>query len=133
MNAGRILRDAGYDTDALRLRIAPVDPNRINVWPASKLLMSLWRPGIEGQTHGRLIFVDPRVMKGDRRRLARLVIHELIHVRQYASAGYLRFTASYVTEYLMGRVEGKSPRQSYLDISHEREARELTARTIAVT
>jgi hypothetical protein len=133
MNAGRILREAGYDTDALRLRIAPVDPNRINVWPASKLLMSLWRAGIEGQTHGRLIFVDPRVLKGDRRRLARLVIHELIHVRQYASAGYFRFTASYLTEYLMGRVEGKSPRQSYLDISHEREARELTARTIAVT
>jgi hypothetical protein len=133
MNAGRILREAGYDTDALRLRIAPVNPDRINVWPASKLLMSLWRPGIEGQTHGKMIFVDPEVMNGDRRRLARLVIHELIHVRQYATTGYLRFTASYLTEYLMGRLDGKSPRQSYLSISHEREARELTARTVAIT
>ena len=133
MNAGRILREAGYDTDALRLRIAPVNPDRINVWPASKLPMSLWRPGIEGQAHGRVILVDPKVLRGDRLRLARLVVHELIHVRQYASSGYLRFTASYVTEYLMGRLGGKSPRQAYLDISHEREARELTARTVALT
>ena len=133
MNAGRILREAGYDTDALRLRIAPVNPDQINVWPASRLLMSLWRPGIEGQTHGRMILVDPRVLKGDPRRLARLVIHELIHVRQYASSGYLRFSASYLTEYLKGRLDGKSARQSYLDISHEREARELTARSVALT
>lgn len=70
-------------------------------------------------------------MNGDPDRLARLVIHELIHVRQFAAAGYPRFVSSYLREYWLGRLGGKSPRQAYLDIPQEREARELTARTIA--
>lgn len=132
MNAGRILREAGYDTDALRVRIAPVDPGRVNLYPASRLLRRLWRPGIAAMTQGRFVFITPEVMNGDRDRLARLVIHELIHVRQYRSAGYFRFLTSYLKEYWMGRIGGKSPREAYLDISHEREARELTDRTIAL-
>lgn len=131
MNAGRILRDAGYDTDALRVRIAPVDPDDINVWPASALFRRLWRHGIHGVTHGRFVFVDPDVMVGDRRYLARLVIHELIHVRQYRATGYLRFVTSYAREYLKGRIGGLSPHEAYRQISHEREARELTERTVS--
>ncbi|HUG08927.1 MAG TPA: hypothetical protein VMP13_08550 [Acidimicrobiia bacterium] len=130
MNAGRILREAGYDTDALRVRIAPVDPDQINVWPASRLFRRLWRQGIGGVTHGRFVFVDPDMMRDDRERLARLVIHELIHVRQYRAAGYLRFVTSYLKEYWIGRLGGKTPREAYRDISHEREARELTERTV---
>lgn len=131
MNAGRILREAGYDTDALRVRIAPVDPDQINVWPASRLFRRLWRQGIRGVTHGRFVFVDPDMMRGDRERLARLVIHELIHVRQYRAAGYVRFVTSYLEEYWIGRLGGKSPGEAYRDISHEREARELTERTVS--
>lgn len=131
MNAGRILREAGYDTDALRVRIAPVDPDQINVWPASRLFRRLWRQGIRGVTHGRFVFVEPDVMRGDRERLARLVIHELIHVRQYRAAGYVRFVTSYLEEYWIGRLGGKTPREAYRDISHEREARELTERTVS--
>jgi hypothetical protein len=133
VNAGRILREAGYDTDALRVRIAPVDPGGINVWPASRHLRRLWRHGIRGVTHGRFVLVDPEVMRGDRDRLARLVVHELIHVRQYQAAGYLRFVLSYLKEYWLGRLGGKSAQQAYRDISHEREARELTERTVRAT
>ncbi|HUG31411.1 MAG TPA: DUF4157 domain-containing protein [Acidimicrobiia bacterium] len=131
MNAGRILRAAGFDTDALRVRIAPVDPDDINVWPASSLFRRLWRHGTHGVTHGRLVFIDPAVMVGDRRHLARLVIHELIHVRQYRATGYLHFVTSYLREYLKGRIGGLSPDEAYRQISHEREARELTERTLA--
>lgn len=130
MNAGRILRDAGYDTEALRVRIAPIDPDDINIWPASRHFRRLWRPGISGVTHGPFVFIDPAVMRGDRDRLARLVVHELVHVRQYRAAGYLRFVASYMKEYWTARLGGKTPRDAYLDISHEREARELTERTV---
>ncbi len=130
MNAGRILRGAGYDTDALRVRIAPVDPDGINVWPASRLFRALWRRGIRGVTQGRFVFVDPELLRGDRERLARLVIHELIHVRQYRAAGYVRFVISYLGEYWTGRLGGKTRREAYKDISFEREARELTERTI---
>lgn len=130
MNAGRVLREAGYDTDALRLRIAPVNPDRVNLLPASRSFRRFWRSGISGVTHGPFVFIDPEVLRGDRDRLAKLVIHELVHVRQYVAAGYLRFVMSYLKEYWMGRIGGKSPRQAYLDISHEREARELTERTV---
>lgn len=83
-------------------------------------------------TQGPFVFMAPEVMHGDRDRLARLIIHELIHVRQYRAAGYIRFVTSYLKEYWMGRIGGKSARQAYLDISHEREARELTERTVAL-
>lgn len=133
MNAGRLLREAGLDSDALRVRISPVDPDRVNVWPASRLLRSLWRPGIRGVTLWKWIFVDPELMNGDPDRLARLVIHELVHLRQVIDAGYLPFTTRYVVEYVQGRAAGKDGRQAYLDISAEVEARELTARSPRVT
>lgn len=130
MNAGRILRRAGYDTEALRVRIAPVDPDTVNVWPASRFVRRFWRAGIQGVTHGRLIFVAPEMMKGDPDRLGRLVVHELVHVRQYLAAGYVRFLTSYLKEYWMGRIGGMTPRDAYLNVTHEREARELTERTV---
>lgn len=133
MNAGRLLRAAGYDTDALRVRIAPVNPDDINVWPASRYLRRLWRHGISGVTHGRFVFIDPSVMKGDPDRLARLVVHELIHVRQFVAAGYVRFVLSYLKDYWKGRIGGLSPRDAYLEITYEREARELTERTTSAT
>lgn len=133
MNAGRILLRAGYDLEVLRSHLAPVDPERVNVLPASILMRSLWRKGIQGQTHGRLVFVDPGVLHGEPDRLARLVIHELVHVRQYKAAGYLRFTLSYIREYVKGRLSGKTARQAYLDISAEREARAVTAQLATLT
>jgi hypothetical protein len=129
VNAGRLLREAGYDTDALRVRISPVNPDHVNVWPASTLMRRLWRSGIRGVTIWRWVFVDPELMRGDRDRLARLVIHELVHLRQLADTGYLPFTVRYVTEYLRGRLKGKDARQAYLDIAAETEAREVTARS----
>lgn len=130
MNAGRLLREVGYDSAALRTQIAPVDPDRVNVWPASPLLMRIWRPGISGVTYGRLILVSPELMKGERRRLAKLVIHELIHVKQFRDHGYLPFMTRYVSQYLRGRIAGKGSRQAYLDIAAESEARELTDRLV---
>lgn len=129
MNAGRILRAAGYDSDALKIRLAPVDPDTVNVWPASSLFSRFWRKGVEGVTYWKFVFVDAEVMRGDPQRLARLVIHELVHVRQYMSRGYLSFVVSYAMEYLRGRLSGMSPHEAYRAISHEREAREMTAQT----
>ena len=131
MNAGRLLREVGYDTDALRVRIAPVDPDTVNVWPASPFFRRFWRHGIRGVTHGRFVFVEPDVMRGDPERFARLVVHELIHVRQFVAAGYFRFVTSYLREYWKGRIGGKSPGDAYRDIVYEQEARELTERTVS--
>jgi hypothetical protein len=133
VNAGRLLRETGYDTDALRVRISPVNPDHVNVWPASAVMRRLWRSGIKGVTIWRWVFADPEVMRGDRDRLAKLVIHELVHLRQLADTGYLPFTMRYVAEYLKGRLHGKGARQAYLDIAAEIEAREVTAQSRRVT
>ncbi len=128
MNAGRLLRQTGYDSPGLRARLAPVDPDRVNIWPASPVMQSLWRPGIQGVTIRNMVFVDPELMRGDRTRLARLVIHELVHVSQFAKSGYFPYMARYLYEYFQGRLSGKDRRQAYLDISAEVEAREVAAR-----
>ncbi len=125
MNAARIIIQAGYDVERLRRSLAPVDIDSVNVWPASRWLRSLWRPGVKGVTQGRWVFVDP-VLFDDRERLARLVIHELVHVRQFAIHGYVRFMLSYILGYLRGRRSGLAPRDAYLAIPAEQEARELT-------
>lgn len=131
MNAGRLLRETGYDGDALRVHLAPVDPDEINVYPAASALRRLWRPGIKGVTHWRWVLVEPDFMRGDRDKLARLVIHELVHVRQYRDTGYVAFTFRYLSEYWRARLRGTEPRQAYLDISAEVEAREVTKRIVS--
>lgn len=130
MNAGRILNSAGYDVDAIRAHLWPIDPARVNVWPASTFMRALWRRGIQGITVGRMVFVHPDLMRGDSSRLARLVIHELVHVRQYAEQGYLPFTVRYLRDFGRGLFIGKSSREAYLDVRAEREAREVTRRIV---
>lgn len=127
MNAGRILREAGYDTPELRDAIAPIDPDEINVWPASRWLRMLWRPGIKGVTQGRWIFAHPDLFD-DRKRLARLVVHELVHVRQFEEAGYPLFIFRYLRDYVSGRLSGVGHREAYLNNPAEVEAREITSR-----
>ena len=84
MNAGRLLRDVGLDTPHLRARIAPIDPDSVGFWPAAPMLRKLWRPGIRAVTLWRWVLVDPELMRGDKLRLARVIIHEMVHLRQFA-------------------------------------------------
>lgn len=72
--------------------------------------------GSAGITLGRLIIVRPRTPS------ARLLRHELVHVRQFRRLGMPRFALSYVGEYLKWRVRGYPHRGAYRRISHEVEA-----------
>lgn len=128
MNAARIIQESSYDLVEVEALVEPVRPERINVWPASRWLQLLWRPGITGVTQGKRIFVRPDVLLGDRDRLARLVIHELVHVRQFVTRGYVPFMIRYVFDHVRGRLSGMSGREAYLAIPAEVEAREWTAR-----
>ena len=127
MNAARILRESSYDLEELRALIGPVQPEAVNVWPASRWIRRFWRPGVAGVTQWRWVLVDPELFE-DRDRLARLVIHELVHVRQFAQEGYARFMFRYGRDYLRGRFSGLAPRDAYLAIPSELEAREITSR-----
>lgn len=90
----------------------------------------LWRAGVRGVTLRRLVLADPQLLEGDPLRLARFVIHELVHVRQFAELGYFRFMFRYIGEYLTGRLSGQDHQTAYLAISAEEEARELASRYV---
>lgn len=129
MNAARILERAGHDLGRVRDELASVDPASVNVWPASAWFRGLWRSGVSAITLGRHVFADPGLLRDDPR-LARVVLHELVHVRQFTEHGVVPFLWRYVIGYLSGRRAGMSPREAYLAIPAEREAREVIARLL---
>jgi hypothetical protein len=52
-----------------------------------------------------------------------LLVHELIHVRQWKELGVLRFLWRYIAAYLSARMRGQGHRGAYLAIPLEVEAR----------
>ena len=91
-------------------------------------MMRFWGSGIQAMTVRRWIFVDPGLLNGDRAKLSLLIIHELVHVRQWSDLGVLGFLSSYLGSYLRGRRNGLNHRDSYRAIDLEVEAREIQAR-----
>lgn len=71
------------------------------------------------------IFVRGDVLGGDRVALAKLVQHELVHVRQWQEMGPWRFLTRYLSDYWRLRNRGLGPQEAYEGISLEREAREI--------
>jgi hypothetical protein len=128
VNAGRVLRESDVDTDKLRPLIHPIQPEQVWLRAASPLMMRIWGPGIQALTVRSWIFVDPRVLNGDRAKLGILIIHELVHVRQWSDLGLLGFLRRYLGDYLRGRRAGMTHRDSYLAIDLEVEARGIQAR-----
>ncbi|MEM7140716.1 MAG: DUF4157 domain-containing protein [Actinomycetota bacterium] len=77
-------------------------------------------PGASGMTIGRLILLKSDV---DRSGSRELVAHELVHVRQYAESGFVRFLAVYLRDYLRQLVRLRRHRAAYLAIPAEAAAR----------
>jgi hypothetical protein len=75
-------------------------------------------PGAHGMTLGRHVLLV-RGHEGNQKLLA----HELVHVRQFAEQGRLRFLASYLAAYLVNLVRLRRHRAAYLAIPAEEEAR----------
>ena len=85
-------------------------------------------PGMHGMTLGRIILV---LRDDDRSGRRTLLAHELVHVRQYAEMGAMRFLWRYVGEYARNLWRLRSHRQAYRAISFEAEARAEAARWAA--
>ena len=73
-------------------------------------------PGVAGITLGRRVYLDGRA------EVARSLRHELVHVRQIARVGMLRFYAQWLWEYVRNRRKGMSSDEAYRRISFEEEA-----------
>ncbi len=72
------------------------------------------------------IFVRSDLLGGDRVALAKLLSHELVHVRQWQKMGTVRFLFRYLGEYWRARRQGHSHQIAYEMISLEKEAREIS-------
>jgi hypothetical protein len=92
--------------------------------------------GIAGITVGRHVIVSRRLIGRDSRgRLTMpgwLLAHEATHVRQYQREGFWPFLFNYAREYLSflvrgGKFDAGARARAYLQITREREAREVEA------
>ncbi len=123
MRVGRLLEETGHGTERLRALLDPINPDQLRLRAASPLMRWIWGEGVGAMTVGKLILVDPDILNGDKEQLARLTLHELIHVRQWGELGWFGFSRRYLADYLKGRRRGLSHRQAYLEIGLEVEAR----------
>jgi hypothetical protein len=122
VNAGQMLRAGGFDAVRVRLLVDPVDPDKVLVRSAPRLMRRFWGRGISAMTLPNRIFIDPGAMTA-RRGPGVLLVHELIHVRQWGELGVARFLWRYLSAYLSGRMKGMDHRSAYLAIPLEVEAR----------
>lgn len=78
----------------------------------------------DGMTIGRFV-----LLRGDRitQRGTTLLAHELVHVRQFAELGAVRFLSQYVGAYLRNLWKFRNHRRAYLEIPLEIEARREAA------
>lgn len=110
----------------------PIGRVRIVRMPAS--LTKLLGSGVHAMTIGKTVFVhadhfDAVVSGGE----PELLAHELVHVRQWADRGAVRFLHAYVTDYLRLRMYGLDHRQAYRGIGIEDEAFTEARRIVAAT
>lgn len=76
--------------------------------------------GASGMTIMRLVLLKS---DEDRTGTRKLLAHELVHVRQYAELGYLRFSYRYLRDYFRNLVRLRKHRPAYLAIDAEVQAR----------
>jgi hypothetical protein len=115
----------GFEPEAISQISGLVDIDRVPVRRAPKWMVKSWRGRVGAMTLPWGIFVRGDLLAGDRSALARLVKHELVHVRQWQELGPIRFPIRYISEYLKLRSTGLGHQHAYERISFEHEARQL--------
>lgn len=128
LTASATLKNIGA-ADLLRL-VESSNPDGVTVRSAPPALRRVWGRGTGAMTLGNRIYVRPDILEGKGDRLARLLLHELVHVRQWSEKGVIGFLASYIREYLVARATGSSHRAAYLAITAEVEARSIAHQPI---
>jgi hypothetical protein len=127
MNAGQLLQAGGIDSVRVHLLIQPIEPDFVRIRRAPALLRRLWGRENRAMTLRNTILLDPTLLAAAQDRAGTLLVHELVHVRQWHDLGVPRFLWRYLTDYLHGRFDGLGHRDAYLGIPLEVEARELAA------
>lgn len=103
-------------SDATQSQLAA---SRARLLPIPRWLRPFLSRGVIAITLGRRIYVAATVAEDE---LEALVRHELVHVRQIARLGLIRFYWRYVNEYITLRRSGLPAAEAYRRISFEVEA-----------
>jgi hypothetical protein len=106
-------------------RIRPITPETVTVVTAPRLFRRLWSAKTGAMTIGNRIFVDREILERGGPGLAALLMHEMVHARQWQESGPFAFLTSYLRQYLVARITGASHREAYLAIEAEVEARDI--------
>lgn len=126
MRASDLLGD--LDTPGLRVRLLPVVPEQVVVRACPPWMAGFWPRWVAAMTMPWAVYVRPAELDGEPERLARLIAHELIHVRQWKTLGPTGFLRRYVTDYLRGRFRHLGHRDAYRAVGLEAEAYDTTER-----
>lgn len=124
MIAADLLNDDVLHNPVLWADIYPIDPGDVAVLEMPRWMAATLKPDFTAITLSRWVWIREEALtslEGDD--LRRLLIHELVHVRQWRELGILRFLARYLSDYALGRIGGKTHRAAYRGISLEVEAR----------
>ena len=125
MRVGPLL-GSGHSSAAALVGLGDLD--RVEIRPAPRALRLLWREPVAAMTLRNRVYVDPRLFDHDAEGLASLLLHELVHVRQWRDAGARRFLVRYLGDYVRGRLAGRDHGNAYRGIRYEVEARRIAAR-----
>jgi len=126
----------GVDQEWLARVLPRIDVGRIQVREAPGWFMRFWAKGIVAVAMPWGIYFTPAMMDryesgAEPLRLAQLLVHELTHIEQVKRSGVLRHSATYVLDYLKGRVARRGHWDSYRAIRHEIEARSVAKLVMA--
>ena len=117
-----MLARTGLANDEVLVRLRPLVPETVRVRPAPRWLRAFMSQRVSAITLPWAVYLRADAMALPESVLGRLMLHELVHARQWKELGTLRFTVRYVREYLVGRRQGLGHWGSYRAISLEQEA-----------
>lgn len=120
-----VLLAAGLDPGEIARRVGLRHVDTVPVREARPWLRRLWIGDVAAITLPWAVYLRPDLLAGPAETSAPLLVHELVHVRQWRDLGVGGFTVRYLTEYLRSRLSGWSHAEAYARVSFEREARHL--------
>jgi hypothetical protein len=127
VNARTLLAASGISSERVASALPGVDIEQIVIRPAPAWLVRLWGKAVSAMTLRTTIYVRADLLDSAPSLLGPLLVHELVHVQQWARLGVVRFLWKYVAGYVGGRLTGLSHQDAYRAISIEVEAREIAA------
>lgn len=128
--AADLLVRAGVSLPAIESALPHVDPGTVDVRPASRAFRATWAKGIVAVAMPWAVYVHPAVLARPPAEIARLIVHELVHIDQWRRLGWAGHLRSYVGDYLRGRRAGHGHWRSYRDIGLEEEARRIAGELV---